>query len=79
MSSGQLHRKTENEWVPVSPKKSQEPVPVPKPVEAPAVKEVKENATPAAVVPGPQVFPQAATDLVSPRIERVNCFVFMLF
>ncbi|XP_068912152.1 protein Son isoform X2 [Tenebrio molitor] len=71
VSSGQLHRKTENEWVPVSPKKSQEPVPVPKPVEAPAVKEVKENATPAAVVPGPQVFPQAATDLSAVDIGSI--------
>lgn len=62
VSSGQQHRRTENEWVPVSPKKTesapQPVVKIPEPsssvetVAAPVVQE-----TPAPVAPGPQVFP----------------------
>lgn len=56
VSSGQLHRKTENEWVPVAPKKPE----APKPVEAP--QEVKEMPV---ATPGPQIFPIQNTDDVS--------------
>ncbi|XP_018318501.1 protein SON isoform X2 [Agrilus planipennis] len=67
VSSGQQHRKTENEWVPVSPKKTEAPIPTiaPKTVTTtPSV--VEEISTPPVVqplaiaAPGPQVFPPPA-------------------
>nr|XP_015839551.1 PREDICTED: protein SON isoform X2 [Tribolium castaneum] len=60
VSSGQLHRKTEGEWVPVSPKK---PEVVPKPVEAP----VQE-------APGPQPDPAAVDigSIVSQRLTAIR-------
>lgn len=80
VSSGQQHRKTENEWVPVAPKKSDvQPVKLPQPaplsnVEAVAVPsleppplppalEVPTASVAATATPGPQVFPDAPTEV----------------
>lgn len=66
VSSGQQHRRTETEWVPVSPKKVETTTTtVTKPVETTTVAQIAHNNhTTAAVVqttpataPGPQVFP----------------------
>lgn len=70
VSSGQQHRRTENEWVPVSPKKTETPAIKPIPVvpiittatipQIPVVNPVPEQqlAIIPPLPPGPQVFPQ---------------------
>lgn len=62
VSSGQQHRKTESEWVPVEPKAIEAPPPVlpkPIPVEEP---EVIAPAPVVVVPPGPQAFPSKDLD-----------------
>lgn len=71
VSSGQQHRKTESEWVPVSPKKP-EIVPLP-PVQLPPPVPVVPVPVPSEPVPvppplqppGPQVFPSLSNNQVS--------------
>ncbi|XP_063906203.1 protein Son isoform X2 [Zophobas morio] len=77
VSSGQLHRKSENEWVPVSPKKPPEPVPPPKVAETPAAPEPVPPVVPVApsAPPGPQIFPQpieASVDIGSIVSQRLT-------
>ena len=74
VSSGQLHRKSENEWVPVSPKKPPEPVPPPKVAETPAAPEPVPPVVPVApsAPPGPQIFPQPIEVNIL-RLESVVC------
>lgn len=60
VSSGQQHRRTETEWVPVSPKKAETTAPATKPTES--ITLIQSSTTPTvqttpAAAPGPQVFP----------------------
>lgn len=76
VSSGQQHRRTEKEWVPVSPKKKEpSPQPVaPKVIEPPvpipmttvaAIMPPSITTTTTVAVPGPQVFPPSKPDVCS--------------
>lgn len=68
VSSGTQHRKTENEWVPVSPKKIEAPTVTPtiKPVppvtttQPLAIEAPPSEPEPAIALPGPQVFPNSS-------------------
>ncbi|KAK4883564.1 hypothetical protein RN001_006883 [Aquatica leii] len=83
VSSGTQHRKTENEWIPVSPKKVETPPlppivkPVPIPI-APPMPAEPPPPTPAPPLPGPQIFlesPDASIDIgaiVSQRLTAMR-------
>lgn len=62
VSSGQQHRRTENEWVPVSPKKTETTTSVKSSEPSTSMQSTTSTSTPtvketSVVVPGPQVFP----------------------
>ncbi|XP_044740119.1 protein Son [Chrysoperla carnea] len=76
VSSGQLHRKTENEWIPVEPKKV-EPTPpplpkIPKPVPKPVVESVQKIPVPTNFVPPTPVPPVVQPPLIVPPVESTT-------